>query len=65
MNDVERSKLLYLADALTVAPDKKIRLIGVIARGKNNSVELVSELSTLRLADDIGKAVRDLKERLL
>lgn len=63
MDDSERSRLLYLLDALRVSPQKSEKLIAVVARA-DASEPFRSAIEGLRKSPDVARASAELRERL-
>lgn len=63
MDDNEISRLVYLLDALKVAPHKYVELIAIVER-KNASLSFQKELKDLSESTDIVESCNRLREKL-
>ncbi len=63
MDESERSRLLYLLDALRVAPQKSEKLIAVVAR-EDASEQFRKAIEDLRKSADVARASAELRESL-
>jgi hypothetical protein len=63
MSEADRSRLIYLLDALRVSPEKSRSLISVLMR-QNNSEALQRVLDELTSSTDIIKDEKRIRERM-
>lgn len=63
MTDVERSRLIYLLDALDRAPERHLELIKIVER-KEETQQYKAYLQKLRNAKDVSLTAKDIREEL-
>jgi hypothetical protein len=64
MDEAERSRLLYLLDAVRAAPQKSAKLIAVVAR-ESASESFKQAIEKLRTTDNVVEMSQALRSHLL